>query len=120
MKTYQQLRSQLHRTALHVAATAVLAVTTASLLAASPQRLASPATGPAPSSQPIPWSDLGDKATAQYSGDGLTVCAVENGAVRLRCTFQRLDGEATSEGLWLTSTVEGAAADRFRVIADYV
>jgi hypothetical protein len=31
-----------------------------------------------------------------------------------------LEGEVTGEGLWLTSTVEGAAADRFRVAADYV
>jgi hypothetical protein len=41
-------------------------------------------------------------------------------ASRLRCAFQRLAGEVTGEGLWLTSTVDGAAADRFRVVADYV
>jgi hypothetical protein len=68
----------------------------------------------------IPWSDLGAKATAQYTGDGLAVSAAENGVVRLHCTFQRLEVEVTSEGLWLTSTVEGAAADRFRVVADYL
>ena len=120
MKMYQQLRSQLHRTALHLAATTVLTVTTASLLAASPERLASPATGPASSSQSILWADLGAKATAQNSGDGLTVCAGENGTVRLHCAFQRLEGEVTGEGLWLTSTAEGAASDRFRVVAVYV
>jgi hypothetical protein len=78
------------------------------------------ATATAPNSQPIPWADLGAKATAQYSGDGLAVSAAENGAVRLRCAFQRLEGEVTREGLWLTSTVDGAAASRFRVLADYV
>jgi len=28
-----------------------------------------------------------------------------------------LEGEATPEGLWLSSTVEGAKRDRFRVVA---
>ena len=90
------------------------------LPAAGPERLASAPTAPAPNNQPIPWADLGAKATAQYSGDGLAVFAAENGAVRLRCLFQRLAGEVTSDGLWLSSTVEGAAANRFRVVADYV
>jgi hypothetical protein len=38
----------------------------------------------------------------------------------LRCVFQRLDGEATREGLWLTSTVippGGTVNDRFRLVA---
>jgi hypothetical protein len=38
----------------------------------------------------------------------------------LRCAFQRLEGEATREGLWLTSTVippGGAVNDRFRLLA---
>ncbi|MCX6926097.1 MAG: hypothetical protein NT154_23245, partial [Verrucomicrobia bacterium] len=56
----------------------------------------------------------------QCSGAGLAVGAGEDGAVRLRCAFQRLEGEVTGEGLWLTSTVDGAGADRFRVVADYV
>ena len=90
------------------------------LPAAGPERLASAATATAPNNQPIPWDDLGAKATAQYSGDGLAVFPAENGAVRLRCVFQRLAGEVTSDGLWLSSTVEGAAANRFRVVADYV
>src|ERR1019366_2828338 len=120
MKTNQRILGQRPAAALIIAATTVLAVTTDSLWAASPERAASAATVAAPSSQSIPWSDLRAKATAQCSGDGLAVCAGENGAVRLRCAFQRLEGEVTRDGLWLTSTVEGAAADRFRVVADYV
>ncbi len=91
-----------------------------SLQAAGPEQHATPISGTAPNSQSIPWSDLGTKATAQYSGDGLAVSTAADGTVRLRCAFQRLEGGVTSEGLWLTSTVEGAAADRFRVVADYV
>ena len=39
---------------------------------------------------------------------------------RLHCVFQRLDGEATPEGLWLTSTVTNTVSDRFRVTATAV
>jgi hypothetical protein len=42
------------------------------------------------------------------------------GSAQLRCIFQRLEGEATSEGLWLTSTVVNAVNDRFRVVASSV
>ena len=65
---------------------------------------------------PIAWEDLGAKATAQYKGDGLAIVSTPEGAVRLRCAFQKLEGEATSEGLWLSSTAPGAAS-RFRVVA---
>ena len=65
---------------------------------------------------PIAWEDLGAKATAQYKGDGLAIVSTPEGAVRLRCAFQKLEGEATSEGLWLSSTAPGAAS-RFRVMA---
>ena len=64
----------------------------------------------------IPWSQLGATATAAYKGDGLNVTPSETGA-RLHCVFQRLDGEATGEGLWLTSTVTNSVNDRFRVTA---
>ncbi|MCX6917216.1 MAG: hypothetical protein NT167_29960 [Verrucomicrobia bacterium] len=64
----------------------------------------------------IPFSEIGAKATADYQGDGLTVTATDWGA-RLHCVFQRLDGEATSEGLWLTSTVTNHPGERFRVRA---
>src|SRR5262249_10088961 len=62
----------------------------------------------------IPWSQVGAKAGADYKGQGLAVARTESGA-RLRCVFQRLEAEATPEGLWLTSTVT-ATTDRFRVM----
>src|SRR5438552_207665 len=64
----------------------------------------------------IPWSQIGAKAGADYQGDGLTISPTADGA-RLRCVFQRLEGEATREGLWLTSTVSNAVNDRFRIMA---
>ena len=64
----------------------------------------------------IPWNQIGAKAGADYKGDGLAVTPTESGA-RLHCVFQRLDGEATPEGLWLTSTVTNTVNDRFRVTA---
>src|SRR5262245_28557315 len=53
---------------------------------------------------------------ADYQGDCLTVTPSECSA-RLRCPFQRLEGEATREGLWLRSTVTDTLTDRFRVVA---
>ena len=64
----------------------------------------------------IPWNEIGAKAGADYKGDGLAVTPTGSGA-RLHCVFQRLDGEATAEGLWLTSTVTNTVSDRFRVTA---
>src|SRR5213592_387383 len=71
---------------------------------------------PAKTSQAIPWSQLGAKAGADYQGDGLAVGPTDGGA-RLRCVFQRLEGEATREGLWLTSTDSNTVNDRFRIVA---
>ena len=65
---------------------------------------------------PIPFSEIGARATADYQGGGLAVRPTAEGA-RLRCVFQRLDGEATREGLWLTSTLTNGVNDRFRVVA---
>jgi len=65
------------------------------------------------------WSQIGAKGGADYQSDGLAVSPNAWGA-RLRCIFQRLEGEATREGLWLTSTVippRGTVSDRFRVVA---
>ena len=64
----------------------------------------------------LAWSQIGAKAGADYEGDGLAVSPIAEGA-RLRCVFQRLEAEATREGLWLTSTVTNAVNDRFRVTA---
>src|SRR5438094_3875670 len=75
--------------------------------------------GPALTKTSIPWSQIGAKTGADYKGDGLAVIATAEGA-RLRCAFQKLEGEATREGLWLTSTVippSGTVNDRFRVVA---
>jgi hypothetical protein len=69
--------------------------------------------------KPIPWSQIGAKAGADYQGEGLKVTATAEGA-RLLCVFQRLNGEATPEGLWLTSTTGAAKGERFRVVASAV
>src|SRR5439155_8167594 len=76
-------------------------------------------TPPAKTSAAIPLSQIGSKAGADYKGDGLTISPTAEGA-RLRCVFQRLEGEATREGLWLTSTAPNAVNDRFRVVASGV
>jgi hypothetical protein len=47
-----------------------------------------------PATTAIPWSQLGAKAGADYQGDALAVIPTAEGA-RLRCVFQRLEGEAT-------------------------
>src|SRR5690242_10949190 len=62
----------------------------------------------------IPWNQIGATAGADYKGDGLSVSPSGSGAA-LHCVFQRLDGEATPKGLWLTSTVTNG--NRFRVAA---
>ncbi|MEK7706517.1 MAG: hypothetical protein AAB380_00770, partial [Verrucomicrobiota bacterium] len=72
-----------------------------------------------PSSGPIPASELGAKAGVQYHGDGLSVTPTPEGA-RLRCVFQKLEGQVTREGLWLTSTAENSNGERFRVVASAV
>ena len=87
------------------------------LIVATAAPAANAATTNAPSA--IPWNQIGAKAGADYQGDGLAVTPTESGA-RLHCVFQRLDGEATPEGLWLTSTVTNTVSDRFRVTATEV
>ncbi len=67
----------------------------------------------------IPWSDIGARASAEYQGDGLVVSEEGEGA-KLTCVFQRLEGNATPAGLWLTSVVEGQPRDRFRVVASAI
>jgi hypothetical protein len=57
-------------------------------------------------SAPIPFSAIGAKATADYQGDALEIMATLEGA-RLRCGFQKLEGRATPQGLWLESTAPG-------------
>src|SRR5438094_647271 len=79
--------------------------------------LAAVATGLSQPGQPmsqvgVPQCGIG----ADYKSDGLAVSSTAEGA-RLRCVFQRLEGEATREGLWLTSTVRNSVNDRFRIVA---
>ena len=68
------------------------------------------------SSAPIPMDQLGAVAGKQYQGDGLSVIATPDGA-SLRCAFQRLEGQVTREGLWLSSTADNNSGERFRVRA---
>ncbi len=85
----------------------------------SPVSKPAPAVSPAQSEQTnasIPWNQIGAKAGADYKGDGLAALPTGTG-VRLNCLFQKLDGEATREGLWLTSTVTSAVSDRFQIKA---
>src|SRR5262245_46449667 len=86
--------------------------------AADPSAIARSATAADSTNAPaaktfIPFSQLGARAGADYRGDGLAVTPAAEGA-RLRCAFQRLEGEATPKGLWLTSTTTNTANDRFR------
>jgi hypothetical protein len=85
-------------------------------LVASPTGTPTDLGQPAAKSEPIPMDQIGAVAGKQYSGDGLSVTPTPDGA-RLRCVFQKLEGAATSEGLWLTSTVTDQAKDRFCVKA---
>jgi hypothetical protein len=65
----------------------------------------------------IPLSEIGAKATADYHGDALGVVATAEGA-RLKCGFQKLEGQATAEGLWLESSAAGGG--KFRLMAGAV
>ena len=67
----------------------------------------------------ISWNEIGAAAGKQYLGDGLAVAATGEGA-RLHCVFQKLEGHATRDGLWLVSTTAGAPGRRFRVTAQAV
>src|SRR5439155_15159730 len=69
----------------------------------------------APAKTSIPCSQLGAKAGPDHKGDGLAVIPTAEGA-RLRCVFQRLEGVARREGLWVTSTVNNAVNDCFRFV----
>ncbi len=68
-----------------------------------------PGTGPTGSAS-IPVDQLGAAAQKQYSGDGIGITPTANGA-RLKALFQRLEGEATTERLWVRSTGKEANAE---------
>jgi hypothetical protein len=69
-----------------------------------------------PPTAAIPLDQIGAVAGKQYSGDGLSVTSTSDGAI-LRCVFQRLNGQATQQGLWLVSTTDGSTKEPFRVMA---
>ena len=94
-----------------VSAAFVLATANVARAAATPPASARPA------SAAIPFADIGAKATADYHGDALAITATADGA-RLRCGFQRLEGHATTEGLWLESTALGRG--KLRLLANSV
>ncbi|HOY59886.1 MAG TPA: hypothetical protein PK640_17350, partial [Verrucomicrobiota bacterium] len=68
------------------------------------------------SAPPIPAEQVGMVAAGQYRGDGASVEATPDGA-RLTCVFQRIEGEATGEGLWLSSPHGEFGERALRVIA---
>ena len=81
-------------------------------------------TGPMPASQankaaadPIPFSELGAKATAVSKGAGTGIAETPEGAC-LHADHQRLSGTVTREGLWLDSTEQGGG--RLRMMASAV
>ncbi len=57
---------------------------------------------PAP---PIPFSEIGAKATADYKGEALGITTTD-GAATLRTGFQKLAGTVTDHGLQVDSTAE--------------
>ncbi len=61
--------------------------------------------------KPIPFSELGAKVSAEYSGDAIGITATRDGA-RLHTGFQKLSGTVTREGLRLDSTAEGGGGLR--------
>ncbi len=52
---------------------------------------------------PIPFNQLGAKATADYHGDAIGINKIDGGA-RLHTGFQKLSGTVTSNGLRIIST----------------
>ncbi len=66
----------------------------------------------APQARAIPFAQLGAEAQKQYSGTGIGVTSTADGA-RLRAAFQKLEAEATAEGLWIESTETAEQPERF-------
>src|SRR6266852_9089490 len=113
-KTISDSGSRLAFGLLRPVPTALAAVLWAVTLAGANDIPATGDTGPS-----IPFAELGARAGAQYHGEGLSVLPSPQGA-RLRCAFQKLEGEVTPEGLWLSSAFDGATGERFRVVATSV
>src|SRR5437870_13333660 len=64
----------------------------------------------------IPGSKINPNTRTACNRAGLSITSTSAGTY-LRCSFHRLEGEATSQGLWITSTVTYSINDRFRIVA---
>ena len=64
---------------------------------------------------PIPVDMIGDEALKHYKGHGVGINPTKDGAI-LNSALQDLEGEATAEGLWLTSRAEEDAGQQNRVM----
>jgi hypothetical protein len=94
-------------------------ITLVSAFLAFPSRTIVAAGTAAANPSAIALDQIGATVEKRYAGDGLSVCAT-NGGARWRCVFQKMEGEVTREGLWLTSTAEESEGERFRVVATSV
>ncbi len=70
-----------------------------------------------PGGTAIPFSGIGAKATADYKGDALAITPTADGA-HLRAGFQKLEAEATPEGLWISSVSDKSG--RFKLVSSAV
>jgi len=64
---------------------------------------------------PIPVDMIGEEALKHYKGHGVGINPTKDGAI-LNSALQDLEGEATAEGLWLTSRAEEDAGQQNRVM----
>jgi hypothetical protein len=69
-----------------------------------------------PTHQSISWDAIGAAVGSQFEGDALAVSATNDGAL-LHCVFQRMDGYATTRGLWLVSTTTNSHGESFCLAA---
>ncbi len=96
------IADQAHRSpssALNLPLLGTLLILQLGLPAAAAERLTPSVRERVEAGQPIPWTELGAKTTAQASRDALAVVAGQDGNARLRCSFQQLEGEVTCGGL---------------------
>jgi hypothetical protein len=68
-------------------------------------------------SAPIPFDEIGAKATADYSGDAIGIRTTSEG-VKLHTDFQKVSGTVTRQGLLLDSTDEQQG--RFQLMEECV
>lgn len=81
-----------------------------------PARAAAETGMPGQLQKAISFAQIGVEVEKQYHGDGIAVIPTRQGA-RLKAAFQKLEADATAEGLWVVSTEEPHQPDRLRVRA---